>query len=201
MGLFYRWRLQSAATPMTAIPKPTTSDACRPCPLPPKETIRRSQRVPSTASNRQPRSTSNTPRYRSIESRTLPATGRGGRGGPPCGRTATSCRTSSRGVELRCAVPRGRQRLNPGSPRALHQPRRGRGDRSGSGEARASGDAAGREDRVETAQWLAMLSSNMPALPPMCRACVRSDRWRGLGCPEPEGRRPRSGASSHQRRC
>jgi len=73
-------RLQSNATPTTAIPKPTTSDACRPCPLPPKEKIRRSQRVPSTASNRQPRSTNDAPRYRSIESRTLPSTGSPDRG-------------------------------------------------------------------------------------------------------------------------
>ena len=73
-------RLQSNATPTTAIPKPTTSDTCRPCPLPPKEKIRRSQRVPSTASNRQPRSTNDAPRYRSIESRTLPSTGSPDRG-------------------------------------------------------------------------------------------------------------------------
>lgn len=62
----YARRVQSAVTPRTAIPKPTTSDAWRPCPLPPKERTRRSQCVPSTASSRQPRSTSNAPRYRSI---------------------------------------------------------------------------------------------------------------------------------------
>lgn len=75
----YARRLQSAVTPMTAIPKPTTSDACRPCPLPPNERINRSQCVPSTASSRQPRSTSNAPRYRSIASETLAAMACGNR--------------------------------------------------------------------------------------------------------------------------
>src|SRR5829696_830512 len=74
-GGSYPRRVQSAATPMTAIPKPRTSDMCRACPLPPKERIKRSHCVPSTASSRQPRSTSNVPRYRSIVSRTLSATG------------------------------------------------------------------------------------------------------------------------------
>ena len=34
-----------------------------------------------------------------------------------------------------------------------------------------------------------------------CRACVRSDRWRGRRCPVPEGRHPCSGASSRRRLC
>jgi len=72
-GFFYLRGLQSSATPTPAIAKPTTSDACRPCPLPAKATIRRSLCVPSTVSSKQPRSTSNAPRYRCIESGRLTA--------------------------------------------------------------------------------------------------------------------------------
>jgi hypothetical protein len=69
----------TAATPMAAIPKPATSDACSPCPFPTgSEVIRTSHRVPSKASSVQPRVTSATPSHRSIEAQRYLARSCGG---------------------------------------------------------------------------------------------------------------------------